>query len=506
MSGRPADWTPLTENGMDPIPGDWELVREAAARYRRTADAIARAKTLLNEVNHASNGWRGQSGDAFREKATELSDNIFKAHGRYDAAANALAGYWPTFQHAQEESLRLRTQAQTVQDEIDGYQRQINSIDTEGGTDEENEAAERDLRNAQNNLEDARGRLDGLRSQLHELITEKDSAAEAAANALGDFIDHDGLKDGWGDRFKTVFNAIKNVLITIGEWAGKIAAIAGVLALLVGWIPVIGQALAAVLGTIALVASCFSLIGNILKGDWLGAALDLIGIVTFGIGRAVTPALRAAGQSSRFAAFRSLRGMMQFGNRAARTARAESIIGASAGRLHGLNVAASRFSNPSGIMGWGRAAFGPRGIATEFGEGMRTIFSGSAWRQAGVEGLEALRNVPNAFRTAGVGGALHAGAHAMFGNPGAAADALSLGRAVQNGAEVSGFAGYSAGFLGASGVGAGSGLGGLIFKDGVGSLVDWNGISLGGENPLPNDAADVGDFQYDPDEALVHQN
>ncbi|RKN42951.1 WXG100 family type VII secretion target [Streptomyces hoynatensis] len=503
MAGRPADWSPLTEDGRDPIPGDWELVREAAARYRRTADAIERAKTLLGNVTNASNGWRGESGDAFREKATELSDNVFKAWGRYDATANALAGYWPTFEEAQEQSLDLRTQALSVQDDIQVYTHRVHSIDTEGGTDEENEQAQSDLDEAQGHLNDAQARLNGLRNQLHNLITMKDDAADAAANAIGDFIGDDGLKDGWSDRFKTFFDGLKNILIAIGEWASKIAAIAGVLALLVGWIPVIGQALAAVLGTIALIASCFSLLGNILKGDWLGAALDLVGIVTFGIGRAVTPALRAAGQSSRFAAFRSLRGMMQFGNRAARTARAEGIIGSTAGRLHGANVIASRFSNPSGIMGWGRAAFGPRGIASEFGEGMRTIFSGSAWRQAGVEGLAGLRNIPNAFRTAGVGGALHAGAHSVFANPGAAADALSLGRAAQNGAQISGFAGASGAFLGAGGAGAASGLGGLIFKDGVGSLVDWNGISLGGDNPLPGDAAGVGDFTYRPEEAAV---
>ncbi|MGP3971780.1 putative T7SS-secreted protein [Streptomyces sp. 6N223] len=116
---RPRDWSPLVEDGSDPIPGDWELVQEAAARYRETADAIQRAQTLLRDVTDSEEGWQSEGGDAFREKATELSDDVFQAYGRYDAVADALAEYWPDLKEAQEDSLDLRRQANALQDEID---------------------------------------------------------------------------------------------------------------------------------------------------------------------------------------------------------------------------------------------------------------------------------------------------------------------------------------------------------------------------------------------------
>ncbi|WP_326598410.1 putative T7SS-secreted protein [Streptomyces sp. NBC_01803] len=498
MGNRPADWHPLTEDGRDPVPGDWEMVKEAAARYRRTADSIERARTLLSNTTQTSDGWEGRAGDAFREKATELSDNIFKAHGRYDATANALAGYWPALQDAQEESLELRTRAQNAQTDISSHQGQIDGIDTDTGTDEDQEDSQRRLDQAQERLGEAQDMLNAARARLAEVVAAKDNAAQAAANAIGDFIDDDGLEDGWKDRLGTVLDVLKNVLITIGEWAARVAAIAGVLALLVGWIPIIGQALAGILGAIALIASVFSLVGNILKGDWLGALIDIVGIATFGIGRAAGGLLKAAGQSTRFQAFRSLRGMSQFGNRAARTARAEGIVGNTAGRLHGLSVEARAFTKPSGLLGWGREAFGG---GLDFAKNFRALRD-APWSRVLPDTGSMFRNIPQNFRTAGPGGALQAGAHQFFGAPGAAADALSLGRAAQNGASFSGFAGASAAQWGSGGAGAVSGMGGLIFKDGVDSIWNWPSLSVGGDNPLPGDAVAAGDFSYQESEAM----
>ncbi|MDT0307481.1 hypothetical protein RM780_10955 [Streptomyces sp. DSM 44917] len=482
MSGRPGDWHPLTEDGRDPVPGDWELVQEAAVRYRRTADAIQRARTLLREVTDSEQGWQSDAGRAFREKATELSDDVFRAYGRYDAAANALAGYWPELQDAQDESLSLRTQAQEAQGQIDRLGPQVEA------------AAEEDAENhdqhgtLQGDLEGAQAQLASLRSRLSEIVGAKDAAAQRAADAIGDFIGSDGLEDGFWDHVGGALASIRDALIAIGNIAGFIAAWAGIAALLVGWIPIIGQALAGILGTIALIATCFSLIGNILKGDWVGAGLDVLGIVTFGIARAAGGVARVASQSGRFQAFRSLRGMSQFGNRAARTTRATDIMGDSAGNLRRLSDEAARFARPSGL----RGAYGNLGgdMATSL-RNLRTANYGSI--------LGETRALPGQLAAGGWRGGLQGGAHQLFGVHNGAADALSMGRAAENGAQYFGMSGAAGLELGSQAVGTAGGMYGN-FRDGAQQLQIPS--LTAGENILDANVTGVGDLNYSESEAL----
>ncbi|RKN10060.1 hypothetical protein [Streptomyces radicis] len=482
---RPADWHPLTE-GEDPVPGDWEMVREAAARYRRTADAIQRAKTLLGEVTNAENGWQSPAGEAFREKSTELSEDIWKAYGRYDAAANALADYWPHLQDAQEESLTLRTQAQDAQERADAATSQLGNLedaadndDMEDADRETNEQQQNDARSAQ---EGAEAELARLRTRLRTLVENKDTAAQRAADAIGEFIGGDGLTDGFWDR-------VGAALVVIGEWAGRIAAIAGVLALLVGWIPIIGQALAGILGTIALVATVFSLIGNIIQGKWLNVALDLIGIVTFGLGRSLGVAARAAGGGARFQAFRNVMRISTAGNRTARNAHAARVLGDSGGDL----LALSR-GGPSGLMGWGRATF--QGIGDDVVRGISTVTSRSNWGQA-------FSQAGGAFR----GGGLQGGIHQALGAADSAADLASLRRATDLGADVGGL-GTAGGFQMANNAfGAAAGQYGLwAVDDGIATLGDWPSYAEGGGD-LPEsfvqEPVGAGEFTYQPAEAVA---
>ncbi|WP_326594532.1 hypothetical protein [Streptomyces sp. NBC_01803] len=194
MSGRPGDWHPLTEDGRDPFPGDWELVQEAAARYRRTADSIRTARELLREVTDSRDGWQSDAGEAFREQATEVSDDVWQAYGRYDAAADALAYYWPHLQDVQEESLELRRRAQQAQEELDRLGPRVEAAeDEDAGTHDQ-------LAGLQGQVESVQSELNRLRDRLAQLIEDKDVAAQRAADAIGEFIGGDGLTDGFWDR------------------------------------------------------------------------------------------------------------------------------------------------------------------------------------------------------------------------------------------------------------------------------------------------------------------
>ncbi|MDT0341762.1 hypothetical protein [Streptomyces litchfieldiae] len=494
MATRPADWYPLTEDGSDPVPGDWEMVQEAARRYRSTADAIQRAKDLLGEVTNTQDGWQSPAGEAFREKATELSDDIWNAWGRYDAAADALNGYWPALEEAQNESLTLRTQAQTVQDQLDSLGPRIDTAQQEAddaAAEEDNEdaadAANDQVTSLQSQMENAQAELNRLRGRIRQIVEDKDAAAQRAADAIGDFIGGDGLKDGFWDHVGAFFDGLRDFLIMIGEWAGRIAAICGVLALLVGWIPVIGQALAGILGTIALVAGIFSAIGNALQGKWLNFALDIIGIVTFGVGRALTSTVGRAGSLARMDAFRNVMRISTAGNRAARNAHAASIVG------DGADLAAragQTFTRPSGLLGWGREAFG--GLGGEMVQNWRTITTNN-WGSALGQGFSGIRNIGSTIGQSGFGSALQGGMHQFLGQADIASDALALGRAANAGADVGGLGAASGVVAGSAALGAASGNFGLFEVEGVDSLWNWPGLG-DGENTLVSDPVPAGSY------------
>ncbi|MBB0243112.1 hypothetical protein FNQ90_03045 [Streptomyces alkaliphilus] len=477
-SVRPRDWEPLTDDGRDPVPGDWEAIKEAAARYRRTATMIGECGDLLDELGEDGESWKGKAGEAVREEATDLAANIRRVWGRYNAAANALAEYWPELEEAQEESLELRRTARSAQGTIGYY-----APKAEAAEDEDAEDHDR-LDHYEERLEEAREELAAARARLGEVVSDVNRAAEKAAEAIGDFIGGDQVKDHWTDGFKNALTSLKNALIVLGEIAGWVAAIAGIAALLVGWIPVIGQALAAVLGVIALVATLFSLLGNILKGNWAGVALDVVGLLTFGIGRAVGSGLKAAGASSKWTAFRSLRAQLQFGNRTARVTRAESIMGAPMNRLR--HAAGNTASPPSGVSGWAREAFG--GLGTEFRQGVSTIFSRQSYA--------------NVFSGADTHG-LRARLHQVFANPNAAADASVLAGARAAGADAgSAFTNMSNAQLGAQATGAGGlGVTAATQLDSLSVAASQMGPLSITDNPVIGDVVPTGDFTYTSREA-----
>src|SRR5699024_440214 len=101
---------------------------------------------------------------------------------------------------------------------------------------------------------------------------------------IQDYIGGDGLDDSWWDNWGS------DLLAAITDIAGWVATIAGVLALAVSWIPVVGQVLAAGLIVVAGVAAVVNAIGNTVlaasgERSWteagmsiLGAALSVVGL------------------------------------------------------------------------------------------------------------------------------------------------------------------------------------------------------------------------------------
>ncbi|RKN45552.1 hypothetical protein [Streptomyces hoynatensis] len=480
MSARPGDWHPLTEDGDDPFDGDWELVKEAAARYRRTADFIQRAQVLLREVTDSREGWRSEAGEAFRETAADLSGNVFKAYGRYDATADALAGYWPVLQDVQEESLDLLRQARQVQDEIDSVGPRAEAAEDEESDTHDQHAA------LQGQLESARGELERLRARLAELIEEKDVAAQRAADAIGDFIGHDGLKDSWWDRHGHLLS-LSHWLDAVGEVAGQIAMLAGLASLALCWVPVLGQAL----GAIATIATALSLMVNLLRGDWRGVLLDSVGLLTFGLGRAAGAAARTARGRGAFSVFQNARRSLPPGLSPAQKVAELRRLGLTpsaalgarnaaqeAAGLAGQSVSIFGRSVTPGALGWTRYAF--RNVGPDLASSLRAPFGAGNW---------SLATTPRQM-----------------------AGLTDMGSAASAAAGAAGQAAQRAAMAELGGVLAGTASTLATLDDNW--MPDFNvpdsipfselpGLSLNMESPWPAEAAEVGAFSYQESEAAA---
>ena len=293
MSYRPVDWSPLA--GRDPVPGDPDRVEQLGRHYQRVALAISDAAGKLRRIAEQQE-MRSEAVEAFGEQAREVATDISRARERYDGVGRALTGYAPELREAQSESAAALVQARRAEDDAATAHRlahvaQARISAAPVGTDITVDQG--DHRRALVAAEVARDELAAARRRLDRAMECRDAAAWRALRLVEEVKDSGELNDSWWDNWGAT------IVHVIVKAADLIAVSAGVLALLVGWIPVLGQALAAILGTVALVASVVSLVGNIAlalagDGEWSEVAWSALGVLSFGVGRAAIGALRVS--------------------------------------------------------------------------------------------------------------------------------------------------------------------------------------------------------------------
>ncbi|MGW0597494.1 hypothetical protein ACWD11_10150 [Streptomyces sp. NPDC002776] len=324
---RPADhrWEVLGETG-DPVPGDLHDMKALSRRFAATAKTITDTAAALRRIGNLES-WDSEAGRAFAEKANETAKTVSKAHDRYADAASALKEYCTELESVQGDADKLLTQAETKAGDLSTAK--STAANPPKGTDD---AAQDKL---DKKAADLQGDLDGLREQLAGLKTRHKEAGDKAAKKIHDTTEGDGLNDSWLDD-------LRDTLKLVSDITGAIAAVCGLLALCVGWIPVIGQALAGVLGTIALIATAISLVCHVLlavngDGSWGDVAIDVLGLATFGIGRVFGAGAKLAANAGRSrvwtAAAQYVRGWHPGLNSAARRALVVEMVGPRAGAL-----------------------------------------------------------------------------------------------------------------------------------------------------------------------------
>ncbi len=388
MSHRPTDWSPLA--GSDPVPGDPDEVERVGNHYVNTAEALREQAARLRALA-SDRSWESDAGETWRHQGREVAEKLDTVVRRYDRAGRALRTYGGQLRSAQtqaDDALDLAQDAERRALATDSARREEARLHAQAppGT------PPPDTSHLDRQADQATDDLTRARRQLQAAETARDSAAEAAAGSIEDITGSDGLDDGRfarvGKFFGDAVEWVDRNLKAITDLAGTVAMIAGLLALAVGWIPVLGQLAAAVLTGIAALASLIALAGSLVmalqgRGSWLDVGLAAFSLLTLGLGRAAlvgvkagARGVRAAAQQGRTDELVSAAVMARGGQvtakaqrrltiAARRQARSEPGMGLTRGQVTaGLAHEATR--RPTGLV----AAFNPVAVARETAEGL----------------------------------------------------------------------------------------------------------------------------------------
>ncbi|MER5910748.1 hypothetical protein ABT124_09650 [Streptomyces sp. NPDC001982] len=357
-------------------------MRDLSRRFEATAKTISDTVAALHRIGKLES-WDSKAGKAFAEKANDTAKTVSKAHDRYADAGAALKEYYTDLDTIQGEADKLLTQAEAQHDHLAAAKSQAEKP-PKGTDDGEQDKLDKKVTDLQDGL-------DGLRGKLVALKERHKNAGNKAAELIHDTTKGDELNDSWLDDLRDTLKIVSTV-------AGAIAAVCGVASLLVGWIPIIGQALAGVLGTIALSATVVSLVCHVLlaingDGSWGDVAMDALGLATFGIGRVFSAGSKLAATLGRSrvwtAATQYVRGWNPGLSSAARRALVVEMVGSRGGAVTGAAV-------PEVSLG---AAF--RGLGRSFVDDLGTVRSN--WRDLFKVG-DNLSAVRYAWNTAGTRG------------------------------------------------------------------------------------------------------
>lgn len=296
MAGRPHDWHPVADS--DPVPGDPDRMAALGRQLRKTAEELDRQIRNLKAVADVD-AWDSKAGKEFREKAKGNVRKLEAAFKRYDTAATAIGSevvetgggyqdklhasprdYASDLNRAQEIADAALKDAQDADERKGAAQRSLDGL-PDKGKDRADKAKDD---KARKDLEDQRDSAGDEIAAAREKITAarkiRDDAAKRARDSIDAVIHHDSLKDGFWD---TLVKDIADVTSLIATWCG-------ILSLVVGWIPVIGQALAGVLGAIAMIATLVNFAATfvqVLQGnaEWMDLGLAALGFLMMGVGK-----------------------------------------------------------------------------------------------------------------------------------------------------------------------------------------------------------------------------
>lgn len=266
------------------LDGEPTLVRTKGEKYQEIADAINRAKATLDKiVDDAST--TAKSMDATKSLASDVREDITKATDRYRYTGEALVDYAGPLDTAISDSDTAATKIAEYELELNGARIAANNAQyhKDGLRDDASSAdvdeANDDLTAANDRVSDLEQSLSYWQGQWESAKSAKDSAARTAKDKIDEVVTGDkvnGLEDSTWDKIKHVAASLYKVFKIICD-------VAGILAIFLSWVPVLGQVLL-VLAAIGSILTILETIVQFAKGEigWggllLGVGLGVLGL------------------------------------------------------------------------------------------------------------------------------------------------------------------------------------------------------------------------------------
>ena len=279
--------------GFDPAPGQPAELDSLGHDVARHATALAAGGRQVAGIR--ATGWSGQAADAFAAEIAPLPGDLDRSAGAFGTVAGALDAYARELDGAQRRAMLLEqraAQARAAQQRA-AAQAEVLRHAPDGETDAIRRAREADLRAAHLRADDADGELGAIIREAHGLhehafgVAEQTARQIRAAAELAPYREPnlfqqglDRLRQGWESTRHWVAQHA-DVLRTISGVLKGIAAAAATLALVVQFVPVVGQVAGTISLAVAAVAGGAALGIDVLlklstgEGSWASLGLDL---------------------------------------------------------------------------------------------------------------------------------------------------------------------------------------------------------------------------------------
>lgn len=274
----------MSDRQWEKLDGEPDVVRSKGEKYQKIADAIERASRTLDNITNEIDS-KSLAMEKTRALAGEVSEDISKAMDRYRYAGDALVAYATPLDNAISQSETAATQIAEIEGDLASARTAAYNAQSEVDA-LPSEASAGDVSSANSDLTTANNRVDNLESSLsywqgrwNDAKSDKDSAASTAKSKIDEVVTGDkvnGLEDDWKDKLKDIASSVYKVFKIICD-------VAGILAIFLSWVPILGQVLL-VLAAIGAILTILEAVVQFAKGEigWggllLGVGLGVIGL------------------------------------------------------------------------------------------------------------------------------------------------------------------------------------------------------------------------------------
>ena len=305
----------MSDSQYAKLDGNADLVLSKAKSYQDLAGAIENALVALDAIVDDT-GTTAQAMEKTRALAGDVRGDIKKATARYRVTGDALAGYAPTLDSSISSSDTAATKIAELELDLSAARTaksnaEMSALDSPDASPADKATADNELTTATNRVDSLETSLAYWQGQWQEAKDAKDTAANTARTSIDEQFERDSvndLEDSWTDKVGEVLSSIYKVFKIICD-------IAGILAIFLSWVPVLGQ----VLLVLAAIGSILTILESVVKfangeigwgGLLLGVGLGVVGLFggklagTLGKvakARAVTNAAATTNSTSRLA-------------------------------------------------------------------------------------------------------------------------------------------------------------------------------------------------------------